>query len=576
VSDLDEDIKAFLKKIGVNSFHLGKVPKSLRFKEFHMTSKSGPNGHALWTSFRDIMALTDQQRQSIRIIGGDRLGDLMVKFSGLYHRIPHFFEHYAPRKGRLMTRKLVKINDKEGKIREVAIGDYYTQAALLPLHKYLMKALQRINQDCTQNQTKLFYTLEKSIKSSYHSIDLTAFTDRFPIEINHRILLIWFGKEFADSWTTLMIGEPFDYRGKEIFYRTGNPMGLYSSWASTTLSHHFLLYLAAKRCRLNWSRCRYMLLGDDIVIANDRLALAYLEILSEWGIEFNKSKTHTSENGFEFAKQIRLHDQNVSPFPLSALFERRREKISTLGIILNEIRMKKWNSDLKAVVKSYYIEVFQWPRPRFRAFEPIINMVISLLDYLQGNDPIGKGMAKAIRLYVRSITSKGAEWKPLNKVNRRLFTHWVVTKTVQTLYLDSRERIVSKSTGGTLGELATQMVMHITSLRDGGADCFDLIESVPFLQVYGRAEEVFLKSYDNLYDYGMGSSNEQLRRDLGKVDIPLSDQGFYVRHRDVLIVQAMRASKILTNLLSTTTKVVAYNGQLRITLPWADYLKKRE
>lgn len=90
--------------------------------------------------------------------------------------------------------------------------------------------------------------------------------------------------------------------------------------------------------------------------------------------------------------------------------------------------------------------------------------------------------------------------------------------------------------------------MNITSLRDGGADCFDLIEAVPFLQVYGRAEELFLKTFDNLYDYGMGSSQEKLRSDIGKVDIPLSDEGFYTRHRDVIVIQAMRSSKIITNL----------------------------
>lgn len=84
-----------------------------------------------------------------------------------------------------------------------------------------------------------------------------------------------------------------------------------------------------------------MLLGDDIVIANDRLAEAYKAILTEWGIEFNVSKTHISPNGFEFAKQIRLHGENVSPFPLSALYERRNESITTLGILLQEIRYKR-------------------------------------------------------------------------------------------------------------------------------------------------------------------------------------------------------------------------------------------
>jgi hypothetical protein len=99
--------------------------------------------------------------------------------------------------------------------------------------------------------------------------------------------------------------------------------------------------MSCKRTNHNWRRCPYILLGDDIVISNDIVAKEYKVILTEWGIEFNESKTHDSENGFEFAKQIRLHDQNVSPFPLSALFERQSETITSLGIILSEIQYKK-------------------------------------------------------------------------------------------------------------------------------------------------------------------------------------------------------------------------------------------
>jgi hypothetical protein len=312
-----------------------------------------------------------------------------------------------------------------------------------------------------------------------------------------------------------------------------------------------------------------MLLGDDIVIANDIVAKEYKIILTEWDIEFNESKTHDSEYGFEFAKQIRLHDQNVSPFPLSALFERQSETITSLGIILSEIQYKKWNSDLMSVVKNYYIQVLKWKRPRYRAFQPTLELVISLIRYLQGEEILGK----AIRSYVVSLIGKVGKWsKPMY---RRLFTQYIAVKTIQQLYLDSRERIVNPKTPGSLGDLATYMVMEITSLRDGGSDCFDLIESVPFLQVYGRAEELFLKTFDNLYDYGMGSSNERLRQDIGKVDIPLSDAGFYVRHRDVIVIRAMKASKIMTNLLKTTTKVDAYNGQLKFELPWSEKLKNK-
>jgi hypothetical protein len=101
-----------------------------------MTSKSGPNGHALWSSFKDIQALSSQQKEAIKDTGGEKLYDLMDKFSGLYKRIPQFFDSRIRRKAEPITRKLVKILDKEGKVREVAIGDYYTQAALLPLHNF--------------------------------------------------------------------------------------------------------------------------------------------------------------------------------------------------------------------------------------------------------------------------------------------------------------------------------------------------------------------------------------------------------------------------------------------------------
>lgn len=565
---LDEDIKSFLKDLGVNLRHIGKPPKSVRFREFHMTSKSGPNGHALWTSFRDLMHLTDIQRYAIKLIAGDKLDNLMTKFLSLYQRIPQFFDSRNPITRNPSSRRIAKINDKEGKVREVAIGDYYSQAALLPLHNFLYRILNNIHQDCTSDQIKLFYSLENSIKNSYHSIDLKAFTDRFPIDINHRILLIWFGSEYAHAWKSLMVDTPFVYKDRTVKYGTGTPMGMYSSFNSTALAHHFLVWKACKMSNLRWRRARYMLLGDDIVIANDTLAKNYKKLLTEWGVEIQHSKTHISPYGFEFAKQIRLHGENVSPFPLSALYERRTETLTSTGIIFHELSYKRWGPELMSVLEGYFVNVLGWKRPRFRKFKPTINLVISLLLNLQGKGSIGK----AVMQYVKA-TLPGAPRKWKKPVNKTLFYQWLTVKTIQELYLNSRDRIVNPKTKGTLGDLATLMVMEITSLRDGGADCFDLIEAVPFLQVYGRAEEIYLKSYDQLYDYGMGTQPKELRNLLGKVDIPLSDEGFYVRHRDVLIVQSMRASRIITGLLKETTEVIAYNGTLKFEVPWAEALQ---
>lgn len=55
-----------------------------------------------------------------------------------------------------------------------------------------------------------------------------------------------------------------------------------------------------------------------------------------------------------------------------------------------------------SVVKSYYLEIFRWPRARYKAFEPTLKLVISLIRYLQGEDNLGK----AIRSYVISLTGK--------------------------------------------------------------------------------------------------------------------------------------------------------------------------
>lgn len=80
-------------------------------------------------------------------------------------------------------------------------------------------------------------------------------------------------------------------------------MGFYSSWASFAVAHHFVVYVACKRLRVDWKTARYVLLGDDIVIADTDIAREYRDILDSLGVEVSISKTHTSDHTFEFAKR---------------------------------------------------------------------------------------------------------------------------------------------------------------------------------------------------------------------------------------------------------------------------------
>lgn len=47
-----------------------------------------------------------------------------------------------------------------------------------------------------------------------------------------------------------------------------------------------------------------MMLGDDIVIADDKVAYFYKKLLARWCIPYSVLKTHVSKDSYEFAKNV--------------------------------------------------------------------------------------------------------------------------------------------------------------------------------------------------------------------------------------------------------------------------------
>jgi hypothetical protein len=142
------------------------------------------------------------------------------------------------------VRRLSALADYEGKTRVIAIGDYLSNCLLKPLHDELMKCLKGLKSDYTHKQhtlSKDFLKLGDSMKPV--SVDITAATDRIPVEITSHILGEYFDSpELGKSWQSLMVEFPFMYSDKtqngkisgkseksEILYACGQPMGLYSS-----------------------------------------------------------------------------------------------------------------------------------------------------------------------------------------------------------------------------------------------------------------------------------------------------------------------------------------------------------
>jgi hypothetical protein len=179
----------------------------------------------------------------------------------------------------------------------------------------LFDILRNIKQDGTFNQHKPIGLLfDKGLKDMF-SFDLSAATDRLPIDLQVQVLSFLYGdEETALLWKSLLIDRDYvldstdpdfqKYNGK-YRYAVGQPMGALSSWAMLALTHHVIVQVAALRSgHIGWFE-DYAVLGDDVVIANKQIADSYLVLMKLLGVEINLSKSLVSSDGVcEFAKKL--------------------------------------------------------------------------------------------------------------------------------------------------------------------------------------------------------------------------------------------------------------------------------
>lgn len=200
--------------------------------------------------------------------------------------------------------RLSKLFEAAGKVRVIAITDWWTQCLLLPLHKGIFEILRNIQQDGTHNQTRPLELLGRIAQGRpSYSFDLTAATDRLPIDLQVQILSDM-GVRWAKAWRVLLTKRPWYLGSKQLMYSVGQPMGAYSSWAMLALTHHVIVQVAAYRVGWRAWFPYYALLGDDIVIRDAMVAGAYSSLMSHLGVPINMSKSLVSETGsLEFAKR---------------------------------------------------------------------------------------------------------------------------------------------------------------------------------------------------------------------------------------------------------------------------------
>jgi hypothetical protein len=141
--------------------------------------------------------------------------------------------------------------------------------------------------------------------------DCSSFTDRFPLALQEEILQqLWkrgVVSDFDVAAFKLVMFKGWYFRGSdsELKWSVGQPLGYGPSFALATLTHATLLS----------SLCGdgdWRVVGDDVVIADPRIAEKYQSIMSDLGVEINQSKSVISSNLGEFLGKLITSD-GVNP-----------------------------------------------------------------------------------------------------------------------------------------------------------------------------------------------------------------------------------------------------------------------
>jgi hypothetical protein len=237
----------------------------------------------------------------------------------------------------LRVGKLAQKFEAAGKIRVFAISDYWTQWILRPLHTSLFEVLRDHPCDATFEQEGRVEQFSKRNYSFIASYDLKSATDLIPIQLYEYVIGHWTSSRVASEWVSLLTQRDYQFKQKvdpmntqfvDIRYSRGQPMGTLSSWAGLAMVHHFLVYLSALRAgKPNFQD--YLVLGDDIVIADEAVAKAYVLVCSDYGITIGFAKSFVSRTGmFQFASQNLIKSENISPISL-------KEALNVTGISYN-------------------------------------------------------------------------------------------------------------------------------------------------------------------------------------------------------------------------------------------------
>lgn len=121
-------------------------------------------------------------------------------------------------------------------------------------------------------------------------------------------------------------------------------------------THHVLIRLAAVRCGYTTFK-DYIVLGDDVAIADAKVAAAYHDIIKSIGIDISLSKSVVPTEGYnswEFASKLMINGVVHNPLPLGLLLEGDLQRILRLyRYILSVIKLLPVEGLFRRLLEGY-------------------------------------------------------------------------------------------------------------------------------------------------------------------------------------------------------------------------------
>nr|UJQ92595.1 MAG: putative RNA-dependent RNA polymerase [Mitoviridae sp.] len=270
-----------------------------------------------------------------------------------------FFIIFTPLVGFFRLGRLSIVKELKGKARVVGITDMWTQMLFKPLHDSIYDQLGKIPEDGTKNQLAPVKLILKNKPLWVGSVDLSAATDRLPVETQARILRA-LGVP-GHLWMDIL-KRPYNYMDEDYIYAVGQPMGAYSSFAMLALTNHVIVHASLSENGVLYEpgSGQYAVLGDDVAIAIADVASTYSKKLIDIGVEVNPIKGFTGKV-IEFAKTL-FHSPsgfNLTPVGAKIVLRSIREPIYFVTL-LKDLINKAYLSILELSLSTFnqYLSLF--------------------------------------------------------------------------------------------------------------------------------------------------------------------------------------------------------------------------